>query len=358
MTLDDDQAEDRHRAQVIATFDRYLQHSMSANRRRRSDYYALRDDHQALLPGYTDLLNDVDDALLVNHALVRAMADQTPFPPSPDAALSSPAPTEAEHERLRSTLRQCVRDWSDAGKEERDSVYVPILEALDESFRNFDRAARANMRVLVPGAGLARLPWEIIRLGFSCQANEFSLYMIIASSLFLNNAERIDQYTLYPHVHTFSNTRNKQDLLKAITLPDVLATDTNASQGDFSFAAGDWLEIYGNDEDSWDSVITCFFIDTARNIVEYLELIWKVLKPGGKWVNCGPTLWHFENTEGARSIELMLDDVKALARRIGFELTEEREIETRYTTNQQSMLRYEYSAAFWVATKVSKQPNA
>lgn len=31
----------------------------------------------------------------------------------------------------------------------------------------------------------------------------------------------------------------------------------------------------------WDSVVTCFFIDTAHNIVEYIEIISKILKEGG-----------------------------------------------------------------------------
>lgn len=39
--------------------------------------------------------------------------------------------------------------------------------------------------------------------------------------------------------------------------------------------------------DSWDAVCSCFFIDTARNIVEYLEAIYRILKVGGVWINCG-----------------------------------------------------------------------
>lgn len=31
----------------------------------------------------------------------------------------------------------------------------------------------------------------------------------------------------------------------------------------------------------WDAVVTCFFIDTAHNIVEYIEIISKILKDGG-----------------------------------------------------------------------------
>lgn len=39
--------------------------------------------------------------------------------------------------------------------------------------------------------------------------------------------------------------------------------------------------------DSWDCVATCFFIDTAHNVLDYVETIWKILKPGGVWINLG-----------------------------------------------------------------------
>jgi hypothetical protein len=32
---------------------------------------------------------------------------------------------------------------------------------------------------------------------------------------------------------------------------------------------------------AWDAVVTCFFLDTAHNIVEYIEIISKILKDGG-----------------------------------------------------------------------------
>lgn len=50
----------------------------------------------------------------------------------------------------------------------------------------------------------------------------------------------------------------------------------------FSMAAGDFLEVYSAEEyeDHFDSVVTCFFIDCAHNIVEFIELIHKILKPG------------------------------------------------------------------------------
>ena len=37
----------------------------------------------------------------------------------------------------------------------------------------------------------------------------------------------------------------------------------------------------------WDAVLSCFFLDTAPNIIEYLETIFAMLKPGGFLINFG-----------------------------------------------------------------------
>jgi carnosine N-methyltransferase len=39
--------------------------------------------------------------------------------------------------------------------------------------------------------------------------------------------------------------------------------------------------------------VTCFFLDTAHNVIEYIERIAAILKPGGLWVNLGPLLYHY-----------------------------------------------------------------
>jgi carnosine N-methyltransferase len=68
--------------------------------------------------------------------------------------------------------------------------------------------------------------------------------------------------------------------------------------------AGEFIEVYskqpGKDNiyilillDSWDCVVTCFFIDTAHNVIEYIECIHKILKKGGVWINLGPLLYHY-----------------------------------------------------------------
>lgn len=39
--------------------------------------------------------------------------------------------------------------------------------------------------------------------------------------------------------------------------------------------------LFGMHTGLWDAVVTCFFIDTAHNIIEYIEVISRILKDGG-----------------------------------------------------------------------------
>lgn len=45
-------------------------------------------------------------------------------------------------DKLRSTLKQFVRDWSAEGKAERDACYVPVQEALLAHFSDIPAAER------------------------------------------------------------------------------------------------------------------------------------------------------------------------------------------------------------------------
>jgi len=190
--------------------------------------------------------------------------------------------------------------------------------------------------------------------------------MLLASFFILNQTDAINKHTLYPYIHSFSNVDTRQAMLKAITIPDVLPSSLPPTSN-FSLVAGDFEEVYGATETEaedldgaepephagqWDAILTCFFIDTAKNIVNYLRIIHRILKPGGVWINLGPLLWHFENNNtGDPSVELDLEEVRVLVREIGFKFSNERTIETTYTNNAEGMLRYIYRAAFWTATK-------
>ncbi|KAG5651466.1 hypothetical protein H0H81_008551 [Sphagnurus paluster] len=268
-------------------------------------------------------------------------------------------PSDFDMDKLRSTLKQFVRDWSYEGVEEREACYTPMKDALVRHFSVVPLEKRGGLRVLVPGAGLGRLAWDVANMGFTCQGNEFSHYMLLSSFLILNKTDSIGKYTFYPYVHSFSNVLSRERILQPISIPDVLPSALPPNSN-FSLVAGDFEEIYGVEHDpdepqagEWDAVLTCFFIDTAKNIVNYLRIIHRILAPGGVWINLGPLLWHFENNNtNDPSVELDLQEVKALAREIGFEISNEKTIDTTYTANAEGMLGYIYHAAFWTATKL------
>ncbi|KAF7308312.1 N2227 domain-containing protein [Mycena chlorophos] len=384
-------AQQLHFANVVSTFQNYAQYSLSANNRRRKDLYTLPKADQELLSrlGYREKLDAVDEAIAKNADFLNGVvADPEIFGHAIDGE-EEPAqrprhshdhahshshdhgghshshshgkrykPTDFDMDKLRSTLKQLVRDWSAEGKPERDACYFPMTQALLAHYDNVPEAERRNLRVLVPGAGLGRLAHDVARLGFASQGNEFSHYMLLTSHFILNQTNEINAHTIYPYVHSFSNLPTRDALLRPVSLPDILPSDL-PSGANFSLIAGDFEEIYGSPADPsephaglWDAILTCFFIDTAKNIVNYLRIIHSILAPGGIWINLGPLLWHWENnTTHDPSVELSLDEVKTLMGEIGFVIETERSFDTTYTNNAQSMLGYVYKAAFWTARK-------
>jgi carnosine N-methyltransferase len=79
---------------------------------------------------------------------------------------------DSAQEKVRSTLRSFVRDWSDLGLPERTACYTPCLEALERAFPV--GGGRGGKRVLIPGCGLGRLAMEIAARGES----RFMLYFV------------------------------------------------------------------------------------------------------------------------------------------------------------------------------------
>lgn len=61
----------------------------------------------------------------------------------------------------------------------------------------------------------------------------------------INRMTATNEYSFHPFIHSFSNHRSRRDLLAPASIPDVVPSDLGDSKGDFSFAAGDFVEIYG-----------------------------------------------------------------------------------------------------------------
>ena len=304
------------------------------------------------------------------------------------------AATPNDMDKVRSTIRQLYRDWSSEGAEERKASFQPMLEALDTIYADISLPQRCHLSVLVPGAGLGRLAFEVCKAGYSVEGNEISYHQLLVSNWILNHTRTAGGYDMHPWALSFSNHRTRANQLQKVAIPDVVpgqeldnaSSDIGSELHAFqrmSMSSGDFCVLYKDEEyaDAFDAVLTCFFVDTAPNVIAYIETIKHCLKPGGVWINLGPLLWHFEtggnstskklDPNGAAgssgmkskysnlgigesgSFELTDDEVIQLVERFDFEIVrhEAQGLEAGYVRDTQSMIQNTYRPSFWVARK-------
>jgi carnosine N-methyltransferase len=296
--------------------------------------------------------------------------------------------TQSDMEKARSCIHQFYREWSSEGAIERSKCFNPVIQALSDEFalrsHISPKVDRSDINVLAPGAGLGRLVFDICLAGFKVEGNEISYHELMASSLILNHTENVGQYTIAPFALNGSNHISRDDQFLTFQIPDINpAAELVRAAGNshlpaserMSMATGDFCVLYSKEDSrgTFDAVATVFFIDTAPNIIRYIEAVRNCLKPGGIWINLGPLLWHHmakspssgdDKTSKARmdedtgiadpgSVELTDEEVVALVEHFGFEI-EKREvgmIETGYISDPSSMLQSTYRPSFWIARR-------
>jgi carnosine N-methyltransferase len=254
---------------------------------------------------------------------------------------------------MRSTLKLFIRDWSKEGKIERDNCYSPILEEFQEYFPENTSENGERISVLLPGVGLGRLLYEFAKLGYKAQGNEFSYFMLLSSNFILNCTSTSEEFEIQPLIHSFSNVFWEDAPFKTFKIPDEnLYEELIKSQGEMSMVAGEFVEVYKNQKENWWSVVTCYFIDTVHNIVEYIETIHSILKVGGVWINFGPLLYHYSEMEKECSIELPWEELKEIIKQYGFVIKREEIRESFYSSDADSMLKTLFRCIFFTAVKV------
>jgi carnosine N-methyltransferase len=352
----DDELEEIHFKRVLNAFSSFSTRMNNKLLKQFDDWNRLNPNDQEIIPEYLDKLNLIKETFEINQKFFDTIASYTVGSQAINEDLDYGCdlrlrPTDRDYENLRSTLRQLVREWSDEGSVERSACFNPILTCLKD---NFDIDANIDIKVLVPGAGLGRLAWEINRLGFAVQGNEFSLYMLLSSQLILNSSFERHQFAINPFAFPLSNHLSAENSLRLVRIPDVTPDTGQEHSGDFSMTAGDFIEVYSRTEElsSWDCVVTCFFLDTAQNVLEYLRTIFGALKPGGLWINLGPLQYHFESAP-EMSIELTWNEVVAATERIGFKFEEKLVLDDlmAYSHDNLGLSRTMYRAVFSAARK-------
>ena len=356
-----DPEEYRHLRSIVSAFFNYQIDSLSEVSRMERDFKSIGEKYTKRLSfNYTERIEKLKHAIWQNYSFLLKIADPYKnmfklFKASSGEILMEPLIVEVKDIiKMRSTLKLFIRDWAIDGIEERNSTYKPILNELQLFFK--DRPKKdfeEGINVLVPGAGLGRLMYEIAKLGFKSQGNEFSYYMLLCSNYIFNNTTKKDEFMIQPLIHSFSNIKNEEIPFKKIMIPDEnLAEELSKTDtGEMSMVAGEFCRVYKDKINFFDSIVTCYFIDTANNVIEYIETIHNIIKIGGLWINFGPLLYHYTDNPNEVSIELSWEEIKKIIIDFGFEFKKEEEIKTTYSSNKDSMMQRIYRCIFFTAIK-------
>jgi len=340
-------------------------------------------------------LSDVDDAIDCNaeiaDAILQCGLQAFGLPQKPDlgnAQYWQDSANVGDVDKAHSTIRQFYRDWSAEGARERGPCYKFVLEQLRSSFQNRPSSIEPASRpkVLVPGAGLGRLVFEICRAGYDVEGNEISYHQLLASSWILNHAGAVP-HALYPFATQFTNLQSRKQQLREVMIPDIhpaealkLASANGGRFGEMNMTAADFVVLYSRDEYAkFDAITTMFFIDTAPNLIRYIDTVSNCLRLDGIWINVGPLLWHSDVAQDAKaddghdhkasagdgdrdagrgepgSFELTEEEVIWLIERKGFQV-EHREISSNgvgYIQDPDSMFQNMYRVSSWVARKTN-----
>lgn len=174
------------------------------------------EEYRCLCPEYLQKLHRIIECIQVNSEALRLLTDN--FKDSRPVTVD-PANKALFAENSRSLLRQLIREWSEEGKEERQ-VYEWIVSKVVQYFTNDHDDDRTAHSILVPGAGLGRLAWELARQGFKVEGNEFSHFMLLPSECILNRLK--SRVCIHPYIFPLSNIVDVDEQLRMFEIPDVL----------------------------------------------------------------------------------------------------------------------------------------
>jgi len=192
-------------------------------------------------------------------------------------------------------IAHIVRDWKVLGQGVRATIYDWCRRQVD---KHLVKSAAKMLPILVPGAGLGRLAHDLAFVsGYAVEANEIAVSMTTAAHAILQQNKT---GTFYPFaLDSYANEVESERRYDKVSYTDVNIHREHYStmrlqNGSLSYTAGDFVQIYRwqRPQATFDCIVTCFFLDTATNVYEYISTIEHSLQRGGIWVNIGPLRWH------------------------------------------------------------------
>ncbi|KAH3682316.1 hypothetical protein WICPIJ_006731 [Wickerhamomyces pijperi] len=398
--MDSKDLEEEYKAihQVLSAFHNYTKHTQyTLIEPKRKRYEALTARDKDLLSWFPGYITQIEAAVDSNQQFFNAMVNHVSTNWGIELEKIGFIETSAsDYEKVKKCLKQCYREWSLEAQNERDISFHRTLDHL--VFKYPDIRTRPNCKILIPGCGLGRQNFELIREGFQVQGNEFDYFMILISSFLVNDRLSKAAYQIHPFIHDGSHQRSRVSQFRPINIPDIdqiqqLSTLQRTFGNDadvmdlMSITTGSFIDLYGpNDKQivessyftkssgqfrdenkgKFDFVISSFFIDTACNYLEYLDTFSHCLKDNGEWINFGPLQWHFENsmenldirdgfgipsTVPLSGLELSREDVLELTRNLFTFEALETGIKSPFASDDSCSSKFLYDCDFWIAKK-------
>lgn len=323
----------------------------------------LPESQQAMISNVPIRLSHVAEAVEHNADLLERVAlltgISTPFLPE-NVDTQALDQTVADFPDVVDTLLAIARDWSSQGAKDRAHHYDCIISAVKQAAEDAASTSSSNsapadeppprFSVLVIGASMGRLSWELARLGFAVQGVENSYLQLFTSNFILNGAASPDDpLHLYPFVHHTGMVNTADDQLREVQFPDV--DPRLVEDSDFSMVAGEFLSLYDEDK-VWDCVVTCFAIENTHSIISYVRRIAKVLKVGGVWINHGSMDFRFDDSESEPSVEISKEELEFVVARSGLRILRRDTFLCRPPFVVSGMVSEQYETNFMVSVRV------
>lgn len=359
---------------ALKSLKEYSTNSLASNDRRRRLFSNMSWRQQQLCKdvGYLDKLKLIDRATLSNQQFLDDIAENSigyygiSFRDFDLLKLkySNHSPSSTNY-RVIETISHFMRDWS---KEHEDEI-KPMINYITKQLNTLIPVGeRKNTVIVVPGSGLGRIAHEVSLIGKSqnncfgsVHAVEYSALMHLSNKFIYSSPK--PSYLLYPHISSCSNyydTKSQMRSTKLVTdvsIPDNL----HLHQKDFCQFKIPEKSKYTNVV-----IISAFFIDTAENLVDYLDKIKDLSIPSlsnkpvsnGYWINVGPLKYGT-----AAQVELNSEELAALRKEMGWKdfnyietLNNENNTDLNnglvgYITDKKSMWQGYYGLSMWTSLR-------
>lgn len=347
--------EDRHDL-IASVYDlkMYISHAKQWNNRRRVLFrqMSLLQQNLTQVIEYPKKLNTVDKFFEKNYEILSYIISQSTEKYKIEDFEFKAVEDEAKlnkrnnYYRVVESICHYARDWTVKPCQEID----PLLKYIKKQCSDLNSS---QTLAIVPGSGLGRVAHTLAsEMKFSSvHAVEYSWLMVLMNE-FIYSKYPSSKLNVYPYLHTYSNHMSLMDQIRpveiehSVTIPQSL----NIHHGDFTkFDITKHLKITESPQNL--VLVTCFFLDTAENLIEYLQAINRIsegFKGKVRWINVGPLKFGT-----AAKIEVSNEELKMLIENIGWKFTDEQKPKLLgYLTDTEGLWQGYYNVTMWTAEKL------